>query len=53
MAAQAEIGQKIQAAALEYVPYIPLGLNYLPTAYKSDLNGMLDGIPLFWNVKRA
>ena len=53
VAAQAEIGRKIQAAALEYVPYIPLGLYYLPTAYKSDLNGMLDGIPLFWNVKRA
>jgi peptide/nickel transport system substrate-binding protein len=51
--AQAEIGRKIQEVALDKVPYIPLGLYYLPTAYKSELTGMLDGIPLFWNVKRG
>ncbi|WP_427832953.1 ABC transporter substrate-binding protein [Agrobacterium larrymoorei] len=50
---QAEIGRKIQEVALENVPYIPLGLYYLPTAYHSSLSGMLDGIPLFWNVKRS
>lgn len=49
---QAEIGRKIQEIALVQVPYIPLGLYYLPTAYKSNLTGMLDGIPLFWNIKR-
>ncbi|HWU65267.1 MAG TPA: ABC transporter substrate-binding protein [Ensifer sp.] len=51
--AKAEIGKKIQQVALEKVPYIPLGLYYLPTAYRSNLTGMLDGISLFWNVKRV
>ncbi len=50
---QAEIGRKIQAIALEKVPYVPLGLYYLPTAHKANLTGILDGIPLFWNVRRS
>ncbi|MDI6029041.1 ABC transporter substrate-binding protein [Corticibacterium sp. UT-5YL-CI-8] len=48
-----EIGRKIQQIALEKVPFVPLGLFYYPTAYRSDLTGMLDAMPLFWNVRRA
>ncbi len=50
---QAEIGRKIQEIALKEVPFIPLGLFYFPTAYRSDLEGMLDTMPVFWNVSRA
>lgn len=50
---QAEIGRKIQAVALEQVPYVPLGIYFTPTAYKGNLTGMLDGVPLFWNIRRA
>ncbi|WP_442580339.1 ABC transporter substrate-binding protein [Mesorhizobium sp. ASY16-5R] len=49
---QAEIGRKIQEVALKEVPFIPLGLFYFPTAFKSDLEGVLDTMPVFWNVDR-
>jgi peptide/nickel transport system substrate-binding protein len=26
---------------------------YQPTAYNKSLTGMLKGLPLFWNVRRA
>lgn len=48
-----EIGRKIQHIALDQVPFVPLGLFYSPTAYRSDLTGVLDSMPLFWNVKRG
>jgi peptide/nickel transport system substrate-binding protein len=35
------------------VPYLPLGLYRQPTACKSSLTGMLNGLPLFTNVRRA
>jgi peptide/nickel transport system substrate-binding protein len=35
------------------VPYIPLGLFFQPTAYRSNLTGIIQGPPLFWNVKRV
>jgi peptide/nickel transport system substrate-binding protein len=43
----------MQAQAFQDVPYIPLGLWYQNTAYRSNLTGMLKGLPLFWNVRRA
>jgi peptide/nickel transport system substrate-binding protein len=53
VAAQKEIGRNIQEIALKKVPYIPLGMFYFPTAYKSDLTGVLDTMPLFWSVRRG
>jgi peptide/nickel transport system substrate-binding protein len=53
VAAQAAICAKMQAVALEMVPYVPLGLFYSPTAYRSDLTGMLNAIPLFYEIRRA
>jgi peptide/nickel transport system substrate-binding protein len=35
------------------VPYIPLGQNFQPTAYRTSLEGILAGFPVFWNVKRV
>ena len=52
-AEQARIGANIQAAAFQSVPYVPLGTFYQPTAMKKDLQGMLTGAPLFWNIRRA
>jgi peptide/nickel transport system substrate-binding protein len=43
----------MQRQALIDVPYVPLGVFYQPTAYKKDLTGVLRGLPLFWNVRRA
>lgn len=50
---QARIGVAIQKEAFESVPYVPLGTFYQPTAYRKDLMGMLKGLPLFWNIRRA
>lgn len=51
--AQRDIAIKAQRQAFIDVPYVPLGLFYQPTAYKKELSGMLKGLPLFWNVRRA
>ncbi|WP_199252699.1 ABC transporter substrate-binding protein [Chachezhania sediminis] len=50
---QAEIGRKIQEIALKQVPFVPLGLFYFPTAYKANLEGILETLPVFWNVDRV
>ena len=52
-AAQKAIGVSMQRQAFIDVPYVPLGLFYQPTAYNKNLTGMLKGLPLFWNVRRA
>lgn len=52
-AARLEIGKAMQRQAFIDVPYIPLGLFYQPTAYRSDISGIIKGPPLFWNVKRT
>jgi peptide/nickel transport system substrate-binding protein len=51
--AQKAIAVQAQRQAFIDVPYVPLGLFYQPTAYKKELTGMLKGLPLFWNVRRA
>lgn len=52
-AAQRRIGEQAQRQAFIDVPYVPLGVFYQPTAYRKDLMGVLKGLPLFWNVRRA
>ena len=52
LAAQKALGAKIQARALEVGAYIPCGQYFQPSAYRSDLTGMLSGLPLFTNVRR-
>jgi peptide/nickel transport system substrate-binding protein len=50
--ARKRIATEIQRQAFEDVPYVPLGLYYLNTAYRADLTGVLNGISVFWNVRR-
>ncbi len=52
-AAQKEIARRMQLQAFQDVPYIPLGQSIAPTAYRSDITGVLNGQPTFWNVRRA
>lgn len=51
--AQKEIARKLQLQAFQDVPYIPLGQSIAPTAYRTDITGVLNGQPTFWNVRRA
>ncbi len=50
---QLELARKMQAQALEDVPYLPLGSYYQPTAYKADLVDMAKGLILFTGVRRV
>lgn len=53
-AAQKTATDAIQAAALEEVPYIPLGEYFQPIAIRDGLTGVLDSpFPIFWNVKKG
>jgi peptide/nickel transport system substrate-binding protein len=51
-AAQRALAARIQAQAFQDVPYIPIGQRLNPTAYRRNLTGVLDGIPVFWNIQR-
>jgi peptide/nickel transport system substrate-binding protein len=53
LAAQKKIGQEIQAQAFEQVPYYPLGLAHLPTAFRKDITDVPEGFPIFWGVRRS
>jgi peptide/nickel transport system substrate-binding protein len=51
--AQKKIAVQLQLQAFQDVPYIPLGQTITTTGHRSDLSGMLDGLPIFWNIKRG
>jgi peptide/nickel transport system substrate-binding protein len=53
LAAQKVLAEKLQLQAFEDVPYIPLGQYLIPTAYQANLTGMLQGSPVFWNIRRS
>lgn len=52
-AEQRRISEAIQRQAFQDVPYIPLGQQRGITAYRRDITGVLDGVPVYWNVRRA
>ena len=51
--AQAAICARMQAEALRSVPYIPMGQYLQSTAYRTSLEGVLNGFAIFWNVKKS
>ncbi len=53
LAEQKRLAEQLQLQAFQDVPYIPLGQTITTTAYRSNLSGMLDGLPLFWNIQRT
>jgi peptide/nickel transport system substrate-binding protein len=52
LAAQKKIGAEIQLEAFQSVPYWPVGLARLPTAFRHDITDVLEGFAKFWNVRR-
>jgi peptide/nickel transport system substrate-binding protein len=53
-AKQKAIAEALQQRLAEYVPYIPLGQWYQPTAMRTSVSGMLVApVPVFWNVEKA
>ena len=53
VAAQKQIGEAIQAEAFDNPPYLPLGEYFQPTAHAKSLTGLLQSMPLFWNVRKG
>ncbi|MCW3473765.1 ABC transporter substrate-binding protein [Limobrevibacterium gyesilva] len=53
LAAQQKVCQEMQRQAMIDVPYMPLGQYIQPTAYRADLNGVLNGFATFWNLRRT
>ena len=50
---QKRIAADIQAQAFVDVPFLSLGEFFQPTVYRRELEGMLKGMPLFWNLHRT
>jgi len=53
LADQKRIAQAIQRQWWIDVPHIPIGQWFQPTAWQSNLEGMIDGFPVFWGIKRV
>lgn len=56
LAARRAIAAKVQARALETVPYVPVGQFFLVRGYQRSLSDLLilnAGIPVYWGVQRA
>jgi len=51
--AQKRIAAEIQVQAFADVPYVPLGLYYNYSVFRTDLTGILHGFPIFWNIRRV
>jgi peptide/nickel transport system substrate-binding protein len=50
---QKEIAVAIQKRAFEVVTYVSLGTVYQPSAYRSELDGLIKSpVPIFWNVSK-
>ena len=53
LAAAAAIAAEMQVQAMQDVPYWPLGQYLQPTAFRSDITGVLPGFFTAWNLRRS
>ena len=47
------IARDIQRVALEEVCYVPTGTGLSRTALRADLTDRVQGVPIFWNIRRT
>jgi peptide/nickel transport system substrate-binding protein len=52
-AEQARLDAALQIECMETVPLVPAGVTLQPAAWRADLDGVLSGVPKFWNVRRG
>lgn len=52
LATRQHLAAEMQVQAFRDVPYVPVGAYSISTAYRNDLTGLLQGFPIFWNVRR-
>jgi peptide/nickel transport system substrate-binding protein len=53
LAEQKAIARDIQLQAFEDMPFIPVGFYYQPTAFRNNLNGVVESSPVFWGVRKT
>jgi peptide/nickel transport system substrate-binding protein len=53
LAAQKQIAADIQRQCWIDVPHLPVGIWYQPMAWQNTIDGIPDGFPLFWGVRRV
>jgi len=47
------LAEEIQKISYEEAVYAPIGQYFIPTAWSSELEGVLDGpVPFFWNISK-
>ena len=51
LAAQQAVAARMQEQAFTDVPYIPLGQVRVRTAFRNGVTGVLNGLPVFWNIR--
>jgi peptide/nickel transport system substrate-binding protein len=47
------LAQELQRECVASVPLVPAGVTLQPAAWRADLEGVLGGVPKFWNVRRS
>jgi peptide/nickel transport system substrate-binding protein len=52
-AGQQRIAGEMQGAAMEELPFVPLGAYWQNTALRRNLAGRVPGFPIFWNIGRT
>ena len=53
LASQQTICRQLQEGFFQDPSFGPLGMYFVPTAFKTSLTGVPDGFPLFYGVKRS
>ena len=54
LAAQQTIADRMQLRAFQDPPFVPLGVFFVPAAFRADLSGFVRSFAsLFWNVRRG
>ncbi|WP_424813096.1 ABC transporter substrate-binding protein [Roseococcus sp. YIM B11640] len=53
LAAEQAAARDMQRIAFDTVPYMPTGQYFQPTAYRSNITGVLRGPPQFHNIRRG
>ena len=53
LAGQKALAEQIQVQAMQDVPYVPAGQYFQPVAYRKSLTGMLNGVPVFTNLRKG
>ena len=53
LADQKHITEQIQLQAFQDIPYLPTGAYTPPTAFRSNVSGIVEGFPLFYNLRMS